>query len=194
MWAYRPLPPSKKKIRVQKSAGKVLASIFWDQDGILFIDYLPKGQTINAEYYSSLLVQLKDILQEKRRGIVTKGVLLPPAPWTENSIEGSPFFVRRGGHCCRGDLVRRTTFWIFFFWVACKSQSNGLRSVLSFVGSMLNKSRAWLLQLVSFLVGLRIYQHSLICLQKKKAGTFSALLRPSVSTLPGGRIRSHFLI
>jgi hypothetical protein len=26
-----------------------------DQDGILLIDYLPKGQTINAEYYSSLL-------------------------------------------------------------------------------------------------------------------------------------------
>jgi len=51
---------------VQKSAGKVLASIFWDQDFILLIDYITKGQTINAEYYSSLLVQLKDILKEKR--------------------------------------------------------------------------------------------------------------------------------
>ena len=28
--------------------------------------------------------------------------------------ERSPFFVRRGGHCCRGDLVGRTTVWIFF--------------------------------------------------------------------------------
>ena len=46
-----------------------------DQDGILPIDYLPKGQTINAEYYSSLLVQLKDTLKEKRRGKVTKVVL-----------------------------------------------------------------------------------------------------------------------
>jgi hypothetical protein len=44
-----------QKFRVQKSAGKFLASIFWDQDGILLIDYLPKGQTINAENYSSLL-------------------------------------------------------------------------------------------------------------------------------------------
>jgi len=61
---------------VQKSAGKVLASIFWYQDGILLTDYLPKGQTIIAEYYSSLLVQLKDILREKRRGKVTKGVLI----------------------------------------------------------------------------------------------------------------------
>ena len=46
--------------------------IFWDQEGILLIDYLPKGQTINVEYYSSLLVQLKDILKEKRRGKFTK--------------------------------------------------------------------------------------------------------------------------
>jgi len=67
--------PRPKKIRVQKSAGKVLASIFWDQDGILLIDYLPKGQTINVKYYSSLLVQLKDILKEKGRGKFTKGVL-----------------------------------------------------------------------------------------------------------------------
>ena len=37
--------------------------------------YLPKGQTIDAEYYSSLLVQLKGILKEKRRGNFTKGVL-----------------------------------------------------------------------------------------------------------------------
>jgi len=60
---------------VQKSAGKVLASIFWDQDSILLIDYLPNGQTIKAEYYSSLLVQLKDIWKEKRCGNVTKVVL-----------------------------------------------------------------------------------------------------------------------
>jgi len=38
---------------------------------------------------------------------------LPPVPWTEKTIERSPFFVRRGGHCCRGDLVGWTNFWIF---------------------------------------------------------------------------------
>jgi len=67
--------PRPKKFRSQNSAGKVLVSIFWDQDGILLTDYLPKGQTINAEYYPSLLVQLKDILKKKRRGKFTKGVL-----------------------------------------------------------------------------------------------------------------------
>jgi len=65
-----------KKFRVQKSSGKVLASIFWDQDGILLIGYLPKGRTINAKYFSFLLVQLKDILKEKRRRKITKGGLV----------------------------------------------------------------------------------------------------------------------
>ena len=32
----------------------------------------------------------------------------------KKKIEISPFLVRRGGHCCRGDLVGRTNFWIFF--------------------------------------------------------------------------------
>ena len=38
---------------------------------------------------------------------------LPPVPWTEKTIERSLFFVRRGGHCYRGDQVVRTNFWFF---------------------------------------------------------------------------------
>jgi len=43
---------------------------------------------------------------------------LPPIPWTECTIESSPFFFRCGSLCCRGDLVGRTIFWIFFEWLA----------------------------------------------------------------------------
>jgi hypothetical protein len=64
-----------QKFRMRKSAANILASIFWDQDCILLIGYLQKGRTLNAEYYSSLLDQMKDILKEKRRGNVTKIVL-----------------------------------------------------------------------------------------------------------------------
>jgi len=45
-------------------------------------------------------------------------VRLPPVPWTEKTIESSPFFFRRGGHWCRGDLVGRTNLWFFFEWLA----------------------------------------------------------------------------
>jgi hypothetical protein len=41
---------------VKKCAGKFLALIFWDQDGILRLDYLPKGQAIIAKYYLFLLM------------------------------------------------------------------------------------------------------------------------------------------
>ena len=39
-WRHRG-SPCPKKFWVEKSAGKVLASIFWDQDGILLNDYRP---------------------------------------------------------------------------------------------------------------------------------------------------------
>jgi len=52
--------PRPKKIPSAKTRWRSSRLDFLDQDSILFIDYLPKGQTINAEYYSSLLVLLKD--------------------------------------------------------------------------------------------------------------------------------------
>jgi hypothetical protein len=55
----------------------------------------------------------------KRKATNLTRVLISPQPDpTEETIERSSFFVVRV-HCCRGDLVRRTTFWIFFFeWFA----------------------------------------------------------------------------
>ena len=154
--------PRPKIFREQKSAGKILVSIFWDQDDILLIDFLPKGQTINAEYYLSLLVQVNDILKEKRRRKVTKGCSCMTMPrltghlqtrrywpnWASNVLITHPIlriwprrpttcsldcknnwkfaiFVRRGGHCCRGDLVGRTTFWFSFFWWLAKVRATG---------------------------------------------------------------------
>lgn len=56
-----------KRPLTQTSAGKVLASVFWDADGILLIDYLEHGRTINADYYIALLDRLDAILREKRK-------------------------------------------------------------------------------------------------------------------------------
>ena len=67
--------PAPKNSECKNPLEKFSSRFFWNQDGILLIDYFPKDQTTNAEYYSSLLVQLKDILKVKRRGKFTKGVL-----------------------------------------------------------------------------------------------------------------------
>ena len=42
-----------KKTRSVPSAGNVMASVFWDAEGILFIDYLEKSKTITGKYYSN---------------------------------------------------------------------------------------------------------------------------------------------
>ena len=78
--AVQPAPPrpAPKNFERKNLLEKFSPGFFWDQDGILFVDYLPKGRTIIAEYYSSLLAQLKDILKEKRRRKVTKVVLFLP--------------------------------------------------------------------------------------------------------------------
>jgi len=115
--AKRLTPPLPKKFRVQKSAGKVLS-----------VGSLPR-----ASCFCTTIPRLTGHVQPRRNWptwassvLITHHILwfgpvgLPPVPWTEKSIERSPFFVRRGGHCCRGDLVGRRTFW-FCFWVAGKS-------------------------------------------------------------------------
>jgi hypothetical protein len=49
--------------------------VFWDAEGILFIDYLEKGKTITTEYYSSLLTRLDEQIHEKRPGLQKKKII-----------------------------------------------------------------------------------------------------------------------
>lgn len=64
-----------KKAKSVQSAGKVMASVFWDAKGILLIDYLDKGKTVTGQYYATLLVKLKAAIQEKRPGMAKKKIL-----------------------------------------------------------------------------------------------------------------------
>lgn len=41
-----------KKSKTVSSAGKVMATVFWDSQGIIFIDYMEKGKTIRNVYYA----------------------------------------------------------------------------------------------------------------------------------------------
>jgi hypothetical protein len=64
-----------KKTSLVPSAGKVMASVFWDAEGILFIDYLEKGKTITREYYSNLLTRLHEKIHEKRPSLQKKKII-----------------------------------------------------------------------------------------------------------------------
>jgi len=61
-----PGEPLPKRPKAQQSAGKVMASVFWDVRGVIFIDYLEKGHTNDSEYYIALLECLKAEIAKKR--------------------------------------------------------------------------------------------------------------------------------
>lgn len=66
--------PIKAKTRL--SAGKVLATVFWDFKGVLLVDFLHERRTVNSEYYCQLLNQAKLAYRQKRRRFPIRDVIL----------------------------------------------------------------------------------------------------------------------
>ena len=71
-----PGSPRPKKFKTQPSAGKVMATVFWDAKGVIMLDFLPKRSTITGVYYANLIDQLRTAIREKHGGKLSKGVLL----------------------------------------------------------------------------------------------------------------------
>ena len=62
------------RLKTQQGAGKVMASVFWDAQIIVFIDYLEKGKNINSDYYMALLDRLSAEIKKKRPHVQKKKV------------------------------------------------------------------------------------------------------------------------
>ena len=58
-----------------KLAGKVTATVFWDQKGVLLVDFLELGAT-NAAAYGATLDSLQVAIRRKHPGLFSKDVLL----------------------------------------------------------------------------------------------------------------------
>ncbi|XP_045500072.1 histone-lysine N-methyltransferase SETMAR-like [Colias croceus] len=65
-----------KKAKTVKSATKVTDTIFWDSQGVVYIDYLEKGKPITGLYYANLLDRFDAELKKKRPHLAKKKVLL----------------------------------------------------------------------------------------------------------------------
>ncbi|GFR70043.1 histone-lysine N-methyltransferase SETMAR [Elysia marginata] len=71
-WKH-PSPPVTKNFKVQRSAAKVMATVFWDAKGVILLDILPQGQCINASQYCSTLGRLRDAIRRNRPGLLRRG-------------------------------------------------------------------------------------------------------------------------
>jgi hypothetical protein len=68
--------------------------VFWDRRGVLLLDIMTQGTTINADVYCETISKLRQAIQNKRQGLLSSGVLLlhdnaqqQTATWTRQLIE-----------------------------------------------------------------------------------------------------------
>ena len=68
--------PRTKKFKTSISAKKKLAFVFWGRKDILLVDFMPRGAAINAAAYCDTFTRLRTAMQNKRRGMLSRGVCL----------------------------------------------------------------------------------------------------------------------
>jgi len=68
--------PTPTKFKVVPSAGKVMATVFWDMKGVLLTEFHEHGKSVTAESYCNLLQRLKTAIKNKRPRLLTRGVIL----------------------------------------------------------------------------------------------------------------------
>ena len=74
-WGY-PSEPPKAVPKAGLHPKKVLLSIWWDWQGILYFELLPSNPTINSDVYCDRLEKLKTVEQEKRLSLSNlKGII-----------------------------------------------------------------------------------------------------------------------
>jgi hypothetical protein len=66
-WKHTHSPPP-KEAKAIVSAGKIMATVFWDSKDIIHVDFLTGLKTMNAQYSSILLNEkVKPVIRLKRR-------------------------------------------------------------------------------------------------------------------------------
>ena len=71
-----PTSPRSKKFKFQQSAGKVMVTVFWDSVGVIVVDFMSKGATINLDVYIDTSKKLKATTRRVRPALEMSKVLL----------------------------------------------------------------------------------------------------------------------
>ena len=63
------------KFKSERSVKKVKATVFWDSERVVLVDFLEGKKTVKGAYYVELLRKLRAKLAEKRPGKLHRGIL-----------------------------------------------------------------------------------------------------------------------
>ena len=69
-WKHAPRP---KKARQSKSTHKLLMIPFFDSTGMIYMHWVPTGQTVNKEYYVEVLREFRKRFRRKSRALLKSG-------------------------------------------------------------------------------------------------------------------------
>jgi len=76
-WLHTHCAPNKpKKFKQTFSDRKTMVTVFWDSEGVLLTEFMEPGTTKNAAVHCETLRKLRRAIQNKRQGMLTKGVAL----------------------------------------------------------------------------------------------------------------------
>jgi histone-lysine N-methyltransferase SETMAR len=53
-----------------------MCTVFWDRKHVLLVEFLAQGSTINAGVYGNTLKKLHGAIQNERRGMLSRGVVM----------------------------------------------------------------------------------------------------------------------
>ena len=53
-----------------------MATVFWDEKGLLLLEFMPQKTTITGQTYANTITALREAIKEKRRGKLSAGVPL----------------------------------------------------------------------------------------------------------------------
>lgn len=73
-WHHTNSPSKPKKEKPLLHTRKVMATVFWDRKGLIHVDFMPRGETINSDVYCETLQRLRRAIQNKRRGMLSAKV------------------------------------------------------------------------------------------------------------------------
>ena len=59
--------PGPVKFKVERSVKKVMATIFWDSEQVILIDFLEGKKTVTSSYYEDIIKKLKTSLAKKHQ-------------------------------------------------------------------------------------------------------------------------------
>ena len=68
--------PRPKKARTSRSKFKAMLSVFFDIQGIVMVEWVPSGQTVNQQYYIEVLKKLHDRVRRKQPELWRNGWIL----------------------------------------------------------------------------------------------------------------------